>query len=172
MTYTYTYINLTLMHGAFYCSIQPWILVVGCISIILAYTIKKYLLLRRYTAPKKLHRLVFDHSNVSVSYTPLMFGLGALLSTLVTHKQYEIMLVIPSALLIFLSIVNIMNPKELFDRFGDGMYTIVKKTSKRLNQKMLLMRMPKFERELEYYEVNELKTLFGYTRIIQGQDVT
>jgi hypothetical protein len=60
------------------------ILLVACISVSLAYFINKYLLLRRYSSTKKLHRLVFDHANVSISYTPLMFAIGSLLTVLVT----------------------------------------------------------------------------------------
>jgi hypothetical protein len=81
-------------------------------------------------------------------------------------------LIIPSAIGILLSLINILNPKELFDHYGDKMYGFMKRGSKRLQERMESMRIQSFERDLEYYEVSTLSTLFGYKKIIHGQDIT
>lgn len=83
MTGTYTHINVTLLHAAFYCSIQPWILFIALVSVLLMYLVKKYLLLRRYSAPRLFHRLIFETALIGLSYAPLMFGVGCLVFVLV-----------------------------------------------------------------------------------------
>jgi hypothetical protein len=52
------------------------------------------------------------------------------------------------------------------------MYGFMKRGSKRLQERMESMRIQSFERDLEYYEVSTLSTLFGYKKIIHGQDIT
>jgi hypothetical protein len=82
MTGSYVYINITLLHAAFYSTIQPVILIIALVSTLLMYLLKKYLILRRYSSPKKFHRLIFDAALRGLAVTPLMFGLGALMFTL------------------------------------------------------------------------------------------
>lgn len=172
MTGSYTYINITLLHSAFYCSIEPWVLVVSLVTVILMYFIKKYLLLRRYSAPRLFHRLIFETALGGLSYVPLMFGSGSLIFALILNQSKETWIIAPCSILMSLAIINVMNPYRVFDRMGRTVFNLVKRTSMKMAKRSESLRvLRKFELQTDYYQVNELSTLIGFKNIIYGQDI-
>ena len=122
MTGCYNYISITILHAAFYCCLEPWILVMALVSVVLMYLVKKYLILRRYCTPNHFHRLVFETALLGLSFAPLMFGSGSLLFVLLLSSSYEVSLIVPCALIIVVSVVNIANPCGVFDKLGKTLH--------------------------------------------------
>lgn len=67
-----------ILHAAFYCTLQPFIMFLATLGTTLFFLVKKYLLLRRYTAPKMLSKLVFNNALVGLSYVPVFYAIGSL----------------------------------------------------------------------------------------------
>ena len=86
ITNCYVYLVGNMMHCAFYCTLQPILLFVVSVCTILFYYVKKYLLLRRYGAPKMLSILVFKNALSGMNYVPLFYAAGCLVFTSVVHN--------------------------------------------------------------------------------------
>lgn len=115
ITSSYVYLLAGLFHASFYCTLQPFLLVLAALGALAFYYIKKYLLLTRYTSPKMLNKLVFSNAISAISYMPLFYGTGSLVFLNYVYTP-ELELVLPGGLAILLGIFNIVNPTGLVDR--------------------------------------------------------
>ena len=78
----------------------------------------------------------------------------------------------PCAIIIVLSLINILNPFHLFDQMGQRVYLLAKRNSTSVfNRSESLRVLRKVELQKEYYEVNELFCLLGLRNLIHGQDI-
>jgi hypothetical protein len=65
-----------------------------------------------------LNKLVFDNSLVALAYVPVFYGIGSLVFVAYIY-QPRASLIVPSALVILLGLINIANPKNFLGKITE-----------------------------------------------------
>jgi hypothetical protein len=65
-----------------------------------------------------LNKLVFDNSLVALAYVPVFYGIGSL-DFVAYIYQPRASLIVPSALVILLGLINIANPKNFLGKITE-----------------------------------------------------
>ena len=184
-----------LLHMSFFSVMQPFIALIVCLGLGLLYFVKRYLLIRRYNYPKMVDKKVYESALSLLSYIPLIHGLGMAITIVITYDDYisQISLWIPCGVCLLFGFLNYTNPWKCFTLLTAAiMKPCNKKTTRNVepeksevqlnsrieenNQKFIPKCSKKKNGEepnnpagvfSEYYETNNLRTLFGYRNILE-----
>ncbi|CAM6001711.1 unnamed protein product [Sphagnum balticum] len=126
ITSSYVYLLANLLHASFYCTLQPFLLVLSGVGFFLFYYIKKYLLLTRYNEPGMLNKLVFSNAVSALCYVPIFYGVGGIVFLTYIYSS-RIDLIVPNAVAILLGVLNIFNPGRIFDKPVEYFYKLATK---------------------------------------------
>jgi hypothetical protein len=99
---------------SFFASMCPFIIIIYSIGFVAIYFLKIYLLMRRYDYPQLLDKTIFIGGIKIIKIIPILIGLGMMVTIIITYDNYS-KLFIPSAICIFLGLINIINPFGCFD---------------------------------------------------------
>ena len=111
-----------IVHAAFFCYLQPFIIILVTIMVILFYFINRYKLITYCKIPEMTDLLVFETALSQTGLVPIMYGVGSLSLAYMestVSKNVE-MPYISSLIAIGLGLLGILNP-------GDVLNKIVKK---------------------------------------------
>ena len=121
----YVYITGAILHAAFFCPLQPFIIVLVTIMVFFVYVINRFKILRHCKIPEMTELLVFETVLSQAAMVPLMYGAGSIVIAFIQrrlNKDIE-MPYISSLICIAIGLIGIFNP-------GDFLNKIVKKIMK------------------------------------------
>lgn len=119
ITGSYVYLAGGLLYASFNAILQPLILAILLVSTVLFFHIKKYLLLRRYNSPEMLSKPVFDNALLALGSVPVFQSVGAAVYVGFIFGWWRLDLILPCAIALFLSLINLRNPNGIFDKLAE-----------------------------------------------------
>jgi hypothetical protein len=122
----YTYILSNILHAAFFCELQPFILVLALLEAIGFYWVCKFKVLKWCKIPQMTKRLIFDVAVSQFMLVPIFYGVGSifnsyLASTINFDRSFSF---IPSAICVGIGLLGYFNPKDSIQRLIE--YFVVK----------------------------------------------
>jgi hypothetical protein len=122
----YTYILSNVLHAAFFCELQPFILFFALIEAIGFYWVCKFKVLKWCKIPQMTEKLIFDVALSFFMLVPIFYGVGSIFnsyiaSTLNPNRTFSF---IPSAICLGIGLLGYFNPKNSIQRFVE--YFVIK----------------------------------------------
>lgn len=123
----YIFIISSILHAAFFCKLQPVILIIITANICLFFFVNKIKILRFCKIPDMTDYLVFDTSIWLLSLVPLYYGAGSIVLSYLQQIQYpnypfSVLTNIAPMLCIIVGLFGIGNPKGILNKMLMGIF--------------------------------------------------
>ena len=117
MAENYVYIIGAIIHAAFFCYLQPSILILVAIMVIIFYFINRLKLITYCKIPEMTELLVFETALAQAGMVPIVYGVGSIVLAYI-HQRVEPGLQIPyvsSAIAIGVGLIGFFNPCDILN---------------------------------------------------------
>ena len=106
------------MHAAFFCHLQPFIVILVTIMVLVFYFINKFKILRYCRIPEMTELLVFETAISQAGLVPILYGVG---SISISYMEYTLdntlpINYVPSAIAIGIGLFGIFNPGDILNK--------------------------------------------------------
>lgn len=115
---SYVYMIGAIMHAAFFCHLQPFIVILVTIMVLVFYFINKFKILRYCRIPEMTELLVFETAISQAGLVPILYGVG---SISISYMEYTLdntlpINYVPSAIAIGIGLFGIFNPGDILNK--------------------------------------------------------
>lgn len=115
---TYVYIIGAIIHAAFFCHLQPFILILVTGMIASFYFINKIKILRYCKIPEMTELLVFETALSQAGLVPIIYGTGSIVISYLEYLKDDSLPInyVPSAICIGIGFFGIFNPCDILNK--------------------------------------------------------
>ncbi len=115
----YVFLIMSILHGAFFCKLQPIILLIVVVTMALFYVVNKIRLLRFCKIPDMTDHLIFETAVYMLSLVPIYYGTGTIVLTYFQSVDnpnlYHLDMIVP-LVCVGLGLLCFFNPKDIINR--------------------------------------------------------
>lgn len=115
----YTYILSNILHAAFFCELQPFILLLALVEAITFYWVCKFKVLKWCRMPKMTDKQIFEGALSMFMLVPVFYGVGSIFNSYIASRvePSRTFSFIPAAICIGIGLLNYFNPKNSIQNF-------------------------------------------------------
>ena len=114
----YVIMITTILHAAFFCRLQPVLLLIVTFMVLLFFIVNKIKLLRVCKIPSMTEYLVFDNAVYLLGFVPIYFGAGSITLSYFQSQlnpDYPFSFLLPT-IAMGLGAIGLMNPKDVLNK--------------------------------------------------------